>query len=1109
MQQWLPVLTRFSKSRFAAAFAVALLGTAFSCTQPGLDDQAIADNNRGVALMGRFDYEAAREAFVSVAERYPDNPDVLVNLAIATLNRQQSGDPEVALELLDRALELEPGNLRALYNRSLVLLFMGEAEPALESIQEVVTADPSDADAAYQLGQCLMQLERPEEAIEWYERAIEFDPYLRSAYYRSFQAMQRLGDRERGKKRLETFQKLADNPRSRLVEFKYTKMGRRGLVEVIGDAERIPVTPPDGPLFAVAEAAAPSELPWTSDVERTSITSADIDGDEMIDLFLPGVLAGPSATRNAVLLARRDGFELDPDHPFAGVQAITAVLWGDVDNDGRTDAYLCRRGPNQLWRNTGDGWQAITDVSGTSGAGHETVDGALVDADHDGDLDIFLVNSDGPDELLNNNRDGSFRPLAVEYGLAGKDLGSRQVLFADLDGDRDADIFVRKASPPHEVFENRLLWEYRPASGFDELRASAMTAIVAGDTDADGRTELFTADAEGAVRRWQRDDDDNWHQRTLRAASGEPVDRLVLADVSGDGMIELVAARSGGWQVLDTADGSEKSSVAGSTTTAWTLAALDPGRGPSLVWWSPGGPPQVQRPGPGRYPFLALKITGRENEGDAMRSNASGIGSRIAVRVGRSWTVADTFRNDSGPGQSLQPLELGTGGRERADFVAIDWSDGVFQTELDLAAGTTHVIAETQRQLSSCPVLFAWNGSTYAFVSDILGVGGIGYAVGPGEYSEPRPWENFLLPEGLLKPHDERLSVKLTEPMEEATYLDTARLVAYDLPPGWSMALDERMAIAGPAATGKPVFFRRQILPTVALNDRGEDVTESIVSVDLEAAPVGPIDHRFIGLLTREHILTLKFDQPLNGFGERPVLVVDGWVEYPYSQTNFAAWQAGRSYAAPTLEARGTDGRWRVVLESFGYPAGMPRRMSVPLPQLPADTRELRLRTNQEIYWDRIAVAAAEVHAEVQTQELELVAARLDRSGFAERATGAQRLPTYDYDRRAPLWDSRVQAGWYTRFGEVTELVAAADDALAIFGPGEEIHLEFAAPTHPPSDGWKRLFVLETSGWCKDMDFYTKDGRTLEPLPAHSVGENDQRVRLHRVYNTRYLDGRE
>ena len=101
---------------------------------------------------------------------------LLVNLAIATLNRQQSGDSELALEILDRALEQAPGHLRALYCRGLILLHMGEAEAALVCFQEVFEDDPSDADAAYQVGQSLMQLERPDEAVEWYDRAIELDP---------------------------------------------------------------------------------------------------------------------------------------------------------------------------------------------------------------------------------------------------------------------------------------------------------------------------------------------------------------------------------------------------------------------------------------------------------------------------------------------------------------------------------------------------------------------------------------------------------------------------------------------------------------------------------------------------------------------------------------------------------------------------------------------------------------------------------------------------------------------------------------------------------------------------------------------------------------------
>ncbi len=82
--------------------------------------------------------------------------------------------------------------------------------------------------------------------------------------------------------------------------------------------------------------------------------------------------------------------------------------------------------------------------------------------------------------------------------------------------------------------------------------------------------------------------------------------------------------------------------------------------------------------------------------------------------------------------------------------------------------------------------MFSWDGKSYVFVSDLLGVGGIGYAFAPGEYGVPRPWERFMLPPNALAPRDGRLVLKVGEPMEEITYLDAARLISYDLPPGWS-----------------------------------------------------------------------------------------------------------------------------------------------------------------------------------------------------------------------------------------------------------------------------------------------------------------------------------
>ena len=511
----------------------------------------------------------------------------------------------------------------------------------------------------------------------------------------------------------------------------------------------------------------------------------------------------------------------------------------------------------------------------------------------------------------------------------------------------------------------------------------------------------------------------------------------------------------------------------------------------------------VWRPGPGRHPYLGIRLSGRDPTSDQRRSNISGLGARVAVRTASRWTAFETTRVESGPGQSLQPISIGLGGAPRADFVAITWSDGVFQTELALDAGRLHRIAETQRQLSSCPVLFAWDGERFRFVTDVLGVGGIGFFERPGVYSAPYPREDVLLPDGAARPRDGAYRFKLAEPMEEVTYLDRASLVAYDLPPGWGMALDERKAILGAMPTGTPLFYREARLALAAVNDAGENVTAKLAAADRAAVGPSRVDPNFIGL-ARPFSVTLTFDRAIDRGPGRPVLLVDGWVEYPYAQTVFAAWQAGVVYEAPTLEARDRDGRWHEVAPQFGYPAGMPRQMALPLPPLPAGTTVLRLRTSQEIYWDRIAVVYAEPLPDARRQVLPIRAAQLESDGFAKRSTGPQRLPHYDDDARVPLDDTRHQRGWYTEFGAIDPLVADEDHALAIFGPGEAVVLDFEVPASSLPDGWTRRLVLELRGWCKDKDLYTLDGDTVEPLPGKNT---DARARLHPRFNTRYAAG--
>jgi hypothetical protein len=280
-------------------------------------------------------------------------------------------------------------------------------------------------------------------------------------------------------------------------------------------------------------------------------------------------------------------------------------------------------------------------------------------------------------------------------------------------------------------------------------------------------------------------------------------------------------------------------------------------------------------------------------------------------------------------------------------------------------------------------------------------------------------------------------------------------------------------------------------------------VTATAIATDRHAIDVGPTDLRFLGHLEAPLVITITFGEDLTA-GD-PVLVIVGWVAYPYSQTMFAASQAGVTYDALTLEAKDARGVWVVVAPSFGYPAGMPRRMALPMKDLPPGTTQLRLWTNQEIYIDSIAVVMEEHCPESVTTTVGPLEAMLEAPGFPRRVDGPQRRPGYDFSTVTPLWDTRHLRGLHTAMGDVLELVTGIDDAPVVFGPGEGVRLLFLPPPH--RHGLARFAVLEVQGWCKDMDLYTDGGGVIDPLPRAGgvLGATSQDL-LDRT-RTRYMSG--
>jgi hypothetical protein len=205
------------------------------------------------------------------------------------------------------------------------------------------------------------------------------------------------------------------------------------------------------------------------------------------------------------------------------------VAVGDFDNDGWVDLYRTAVGPNQLFRNDGDG--TFTDVSDRTGAGDPgwSVSASFVDIDRDGWLDLFVANylkftvqahipcfnpSGPPDycppdvyrarpsRLYRNRGDGTFVDATAAAGLEREFGPALGVATADFNGDHWIDIFVANDQKENQLWINQdgtfrnmaPLWGVS-AGANGELKANM--GVDAGDFDNDGDEDLFITELSG------------------------------------------------------------------------------------------------------------------------------------------------------------------------------------------------------------------------------------------------------------------------------------------------------------------------------------------------------------------------------------------------------------------------------------------------------------------------------------------------------------------------------------------------------------------------------------------------------------------------------------
>ncbi|MEX2153735.1 MAG: FG-GAP-like repeat-containing protein [Gemmatimonadaceae bacterium] len=119
------------------------------------------------------------------------------------------------------------------------------------------------------------------------------------------------------------------------------------------------------------------------------------------------------------------------------------VALGDVDGDGLVDVFLARtEGCNALYRNLG-GWrfEDITERAGVGACDRYSTASAFADIEGDGDLDLILLATTGPNAIFLNDGRGAFVERR-DLGLDTTGRGGTTIAMADVDGDARLDLYV-------------------------------------------------------------------------------------------------------------------------------------------------------------------------------------------------------------------------------------------------------------------------------------------------------------------------------------------------------------------------------------------------------------------------------------------------------------------------------------------------------------------------------------------------------------------------------------------------------------------------------------------------------------------------------------------
>jgi hypothetical protein len=721
-------------------------------------------------------------------------------------------------------------------------------------------------------------------------------------------------------------------------------------------------------------------------------------------------------------------------------------------------------------------------------------DWALVDFDHEGDLDFLAVGAFGARLLRYDGRApagqeaaaGGFTDVTGEAGLA-LDGAFEWCVVEDFDVDQDVDLLLGSSTRLY-LASNLRGGRFEDQSARLSRLAPHARAPLAADLDGDARPDLW---ARGVLHLGQPSANfaagvanartfEEAHAALDAAAPANRQGRVL--DLDFDGSLDLLGSGGG---LLKLGLSGESAFRLEALQAQSRLADLDGLVDGALAWdllTPTSAGLEIRR---GTQPEVKVVRLGFRGTKD----NRRGIGAIVELRAG------GVYRRIFWRGE---PELVGVGEEEQIDYVWVTWPNGSRSQDTSRALGDRAVtkdglgLIQPSSLVGSCPFLYAWNGERYEFISDVLGITPLGLPMAPGQLVPPDHDEYVLVRGDQLQPRQGFLELQFTEELREVTYLDRVRLDVVDHPADVRVLPNERFTFP-PFPEPHVHSLREPLAPRRAVDQDGRNWADALARVDDEyAVPFEPAPEQFLGLAT-PHSLELTFESEAIAAAPKLRLVLTGWFYWTDASVNLAsARDPEHEFVPPLLFVPDGKGGWRETGPPIGFPAGKTKSMVVDVTGF-FDRRDprLRLTSTLRLYWDEILLAVDGDDAPQAVTALEPAAAQLWERGWskpAARSNSPHEPERFEWERvsETPRWNQHP--GQYTRLGDVVPLLGAIDDRFVIMGSGDALTLRFDARELPPlPPGWTRDYLLFLDGWAKDRDPNTLEALYVEPLPFHGM----------------------